>query len=677
MQYPSAVQGKGFDHFESSSVTLSDFKEKMALPSLPFDEKLLPRFPLSSKSVPTSHLDFLPSLSLGSRFEAADGSLQELPTMALLPNVKLPPQDGSRYNQKDRDVVPTLGLGHMPAMFSSFPENHRKVLENIMMRTSSGSSNLLKRKSKADGWSEDELDFLWIGVRRHGRGNWDAMLRDPRLKFSKYKTPEDLLARWEEEQLKIIGEPAASAPKSTKLTRKTSLLPGISDGMMARALHGSRLVTPPKFQTHMTDMKLGFGDLAPSLPHFDPSDRFSLHNEQFTPVPSWFHDKYRANTSGDFAAMPSDRPGTSLNAPLEKPFMLNSFGTSCLGSVGPNCPSSFDVHRKEDEQGASKCGKLPSLLDKSLNFLRDSSYNLGSGESASSALQHDPKRGVLHPRGEDVAGSSCSKDKLPHWLREAVSTLSKPPEYDLPPAVTAIAQSVRLLYGEDNPIIPPFVIPGPPPPVPKDPRRMLKKKKKRKSHMFRRVPPDIPGSSQDVQSTVLGDDASSSIPLAPPFPLLSQATSGVESDLNLPSLHLNMNPSCSSAHQNQQKKTSMGLSPSPEVLQLVASCVAPAPHLPPASGMTSSSFLDSKQPLPNSVDQVGPSDSHSLFGKKEAKQGHDATLWDSLEEDKIADPDSGDSSKTQSDPSRIERPDVEEVSSEGTVSDHPLSDHET
>lgn len=676
LQYPSAVQGKGFDHFESSGATLSDFQEKMALPNLPFDDKLLPRFPLTAKT-PTSHLDFLPSLSLGSRFEAANGSLQELSTMPLLPNLRLPP-DASRYNQKDREVAPTLGLGHMPAMFSSFPENHRKVLENIMMRTGSGSSNLHK-KSKADSWSEDELDFLWIGVRRHGRGNWDVMLRDPRLKFSKFKTPEDLSARWEEEQLKIIEGTAFAVQKPTKSSRytKSSLFPGISDGMMARALHGSRLVTPPKFQSHMTDMKLGFGDLASSLSHFETSDKLGLQNEQCAPIPNWFHEKYRANISGDSGAGPSDRPGSSLNVPIEKPFLLNSFGTSCLGPLGPNCSSSHDLKQKEDDQGASKYGKLPSLLDRSLNFLHESSNNLGSGEPSSSARLPNPKRGLLHLKAEDLPGSSYPKDKLPHWLREAVNAPSKPPESNLPPTVSAIVQSVRLLYGDDKPTIPPFVIPGPPPSAPKDPRRNLKKKRKRKPHLFRRVPPDIAGSSQDVQSPFMGDDASGSITLTPPFPLLPQATSRIDTELNLPSLRLDMDPSCSSSHLNQQKKTSMGLSPSPEVLQLVASCVAPGPHLPLVSGMTSSSLHDKKLSLRKSVDGVGLSDLKIAAGKEEANQSASQEVWGSLKEDKIDDPESGDSSKTHLDPSRPKRPDVEEISSEGTVSDHPLSDQES
>lgn len=652
----------------------------MPFPNLPFDEKLLPRFPLSSKSMPSSHLDFLPSLSLGTREESANGSLQDLPTMPYLPNLKLLSQDAPRYNQQEREAPPTLGLGHMPTMFSSFPENHRKVLENIMLRTGSGSSNSLKKKSKADSWSEDELDFLWIGVRRHGRGNWGAMIRDPRLKFSKYKTSDDLSARWEEEQLKILDGSVYPVPKSTKSKSKSSSFPGISDGMMARALQGSRFVTPPKFQSHLTDMKLGFGDLAPNLPHFETSDRLGLQNEPFPPVPTWIREKYCANISADCSAGPSDKPGTSSNFPVEKPFLLNSYGTSCLGSIGLDSSGSHDARGKEDERVGSKHGKLPSLLDKSLNFLRDSTNNLGSGESTSTMLPmpSNLRRGLSQKKGEDVAGTSSSKDKLPHWLREAVSAPVKPPEPELPPTVSAIARSVRLLYGEDKPTIPPFVIPGPPPPFPKDPRRSLKKKRKRKQHLLTQVPLNFAGSSQDF---LLGDNASSSIPVASPFSLLPQAASRVGSDLNLPPLHLNtMIPSSSSSHAKQLKKASAGLSPSPEVLQLVASCVALGPHLPSVSGRTSSSFLDPKLTLPKPVDQVGCSDSQSIVGEKEDQQDPSLQVCALIPEDNVDDPESGDSSKTHSHPSRTDRPDepdIEEMSSEGTVSDHPLSDQES
>ncbi|CAK7326060.1 unnamed protein product [Dovyalis caffra] len=56
-----------------------------------------------------------------------------------------------------------------------------------------------------DGWSDEELDSLWVGVRRHGQGNWEAMLSDPSL-FFKGKTVEHLTQRWmKEERHKIFN----------------------------------------------------------------------------------------------------------------------------------------------------------------------------------------------------------------------------------------------------------------------------------------------------------------------------------------------------------------------------------------------------------------------------------------------------------------------------------------
>lgn len=679
----AAAQEKSSDHIESSGAVFSDFQEKMAIPNLPFDEKLLPRFPLPARSMPNPYPDFLPSLSLGTRVEAASDSLLDLPIMPLLPKFKFPPQDAPRYNQQEREGPPTLGLGQTPTVLSSFPENHRKVLENIMMRTGSGSMNLFKKKLRVENWSEDELDFLWIGVRRHGRGNWDTMLRDPRLKFSKYRTAEDLSARWEEEQLKILDGPAFPVPKSSKSTKgnKSSLFPSISDGMMMRALHGSRLGVPMKFQSHLTDMKLGFGDYPSSLPQFDPSHRLGLQNDLFSPIPSWSSDKFPTNFVRESSSGPSDRPGTSSTIHMEQPFLLNSFGTSSLGSLGLTSSSSFDLLQKEDEPGQSKYGKLPSLLDRSLNLLRDSHNNIGAGELTSSGLMPDPNKGLSLPNSKGKEeGNSSSKNKLPHWLREAVSAPSKPPDPDLPPTVSAIAQSVRLLYGEDKPTIPPFVIPGPPPSLPKDPRLALKKKKRR-SHMLRRFSGDVAGTSSNFHGENI---ASSSVPLAPPFPLLPQANAGasvlpmIEPNLNLPLNLSTMNPSSSSSFLKPQKK-SIGLSPSPEVLQLVASCVAPGPHAPPLPGMPSSSgFHASKLPLPNFIDSGELPNPTGVSEDQKGKQISTLSVHDPLNQDRTERIESGDSSsKTQSEtPSRTEHPGVEEISSEGTVSDQRVNDHE-
>ncbi|KAI8568577.1 hypothetical protein RHMOL_Rhmol02G0212100 [Rhododendron molle] len=654
---PAILQGRVSDHFEKSRYTFSGFQEKLPLPRLPFDEKLLPRFPFSARNGPHSHPDLIPSLSLGTRAGGSNDSMQDISTMPLLPNFHFP-QDVHKHSQPEREVAPMLGLGQTPPPYSPFPENHRKVLESIMMRTGSGSTSFLKNKTKVDIWSEEELDFLWIGVRRHGRGNWDAMLRDPRLKFSKFKTVIDLSSRWEEEQLKIMDGPVFPVLKPNKSTKATkpSLFPSISDEMMTRALHGSKFGGPLKFQPHMTDMKLGIGDMPSCLTNLEQAIRLGLRNEQnLVPIPTWDADKFRS-FQGDSSAGPSYRPGTSSSTVMiEHPFLQNSFGTG-----------NFDVQQKEDVQGASKSGKLPSLLDRSLNLLRDSFSNMGSEEFAGFGLRsenfnNDPNVSDLKGKAaSEVGGSSSSKNKLPHWLREAVVAPS-PQEPDLPPTVSAVAQSVRLLYGEENPTIPPFLVPGPPPSQPKDPRRILKKKKKKqKSHLLKQFPSDIVESSNR-------SDVSASILLAPTFFPAPQSAAGpsglslIEPSFNLPPLNLDMmNPSSSSVLPNPQNEKSSGLSPSPEVLELVTSGVAPGPV--------------SRGSLSKSPDREEYQDSTDAYGKEKAKRSSPLGPWAPPPNDKKTEQsESGDSSKTQSDPSQ---PDVDGVSSEGTVSDHHMSDNE-
>ncbi|CAN0911844.1 Protein CHROMATIN REMODELING 4 [Linum grandiflorum] len=629
--------GKREERGESSGSSFADFREKMSLPKLPFDDKLLPRFPLPSKGgMPIPHPDFLPSLSLGGRLDAATSdSLRDLPAMPLLPNMKFPPQDVQRHSQLEKEVPPTLGLGQMPLPFLSFPENHRKVLENIMMRTGSGSSTLYRKKSRVDGWSEDELDFLWIGVRRHGRGNWESMLKDPRLKFSKYKTFEDLAARWEEEQFKILNGPTAPpAPKTAKPSKpsKSSMFPGIPEEMMARALHGSRFGAPPKFPNHLTDMKLSYGDPSSSRPHFGPSDPHRLHTEHLSTLPVFNHEKFRANISGDSSAGPSSAH--------EKPFLLDSFGASNLGL---NYPGSFDLLRREG-LGSMRYSNIPGFIDKSLNALRNVQNNVA-----------DPNI-HLHSKGKEVDGSCSSENKLPHWLREAVSA---PParslQPDIPPTVSAIAQSVRMLYGEDKSTIPPFVIPGPPPSQPMDPRRALrrKKKKKKRPHLHSQSPLDIAGSSNALKSNI---DDSVDIPSSKSPDVRIPPLNESEVNPQLPDSSTPSSPNSS----HQKKTTNKGLSPSPEVLQPVGS--SDAATLPAGCSMASSSLPETTTPLPKSADRVECLDTQSLPLRRDA-----------LDERKDEGDGGGECSKTTP-PAPPEEAAMS--SSEGTVSDGGnVSDH--
>ncbi|GAB4840765.1 hypothetical protein Ancab_021527 [Ancistrocladus abbreviatus] len=555
---PPFLQGQGA---ESSAATSTDFLQTMALPILPFDEKLLPRFTKTFQSPPR---DFIPSLSLGRRDETANGSMQMPPVVPLLPKFKFPLLDASNYNQHEIQMPPTLSLGQSPS--TPFPDSHRKVLESIMLRAGAGSSSSLKRKSKFEDWSDDELDSLWIGVRRHGRGNWDAMLRDARLKFSKHKTQNDLAARWEEEQLKILD--AVPRPKSH-----------------------SWLGGPLRFQSHLTDIKLGFGD--PDLSHFEPSSQGN--NEFYAPSATWRADQFPRGFRGDNSNMPSDRPEISPNAYMELPSMHNASG-------------SFDVQQKDDELGLSRYRKLPCLVDRSLNPLHGSLEDARAGEPTSSSLLPHFNTGLnlSCSKGKEVAVETSShKDNLPHWLRDAVKAPVRHPVPELPQTVSAIAESVRLLYGEQKPTIPPFVVPSHPPSRPKDPRKKLKKK--RRHQMLGNFPTDA-GTSQESHGGFPGDNLScGSIPTTPPFLMLPQPISGalrlssIEPNLQFP--HVSMtNPSFSAL--GPRRKLSTGLSPSPEVLQLVASYAAPGPDPSPGTDMTFlTSVVDKHSSSPQVSDQ--------------------------------------------------------------------------
>lgn len=575
---PQFLQGNQPDVIGNYGSISSDFLEKMGLRNLPFDEKLLSRFPLPSKNLQNTSHDLLPNLSLGSRDAATYGSGRVPPSMPMLPNLKFAPQNVTNFNQPETEMPLPLGLSQMlPYKAPMFPENHRKVLENIMMRTGAGSSNLSKRKAKVDLWSEDELDSLWIGVRRHGLGNWDAMLRDPRLRFSKYKTSNDLNFRWEEEQLKVldIPLPAKSLSNSRANLDKSALLPNLPDGMMARALHGSRLGGPFKSQFHhVTDMKLGLNDLVPSSSQLLPP----YHSEILRP-------RFQGNFMGEIPTFSYDRMASSSLANVESSFPCNVYGNTTLASLGLKSFSS-NVPSKDNELGENVFPNPPIKLDKEASASDSPLPNLSDGLKLSSY------------KGKEVAPeSSNSKDKLPHWLRQAVTSTPKlPPDPQLPPTVSAIAKSVRVLYGEEKHAFPPFVVPGPPPSKPTDPRSIIKKKKKLGLVLGSSSNENMAESSHNSVAVSPGDDAN--------------------------------------------RKSSTELSPSPEVLQLVATFVE-------------KEDLDRQQ-----TDDVGPS---------------------CPQEQRVKEPESGESSrKTESDSSKSEggkKTDVQEILSEETMSDNDEANH--
>ncbi|KAL9259041.1 CHROMATIN REMODELING 4-like protein [Drosera capensis] len=552
---------------EASAAVSSDFLEKMGLPKLPFDEKMLSRF---SNDLWHPHPDFFSNLSLGRRDETADPYMNVPPMFPVLPNFKLPLHDMPNFNQQEVQMLPTLTLGPKPSR-NPLPESHRKVLENIIMRSGPGSSSSLKRKQKVDEWSEDELDSLWIGVRRHGRENWESMLRDPRLTFSKYKTLNDLAARWEEEQHRILD--ASAMTKSSITPEKADqppFLPVISDEMMARALQGSKLGGPRNFQSPFSDIKLGFGDPEANH-HFDLPNQGGSLTETHNALPAWVAERFPPSFLKDYfsSSAPCDRPGTSSTPYMDHLFATSSCGPSHLNPLGMNY--SPDLQQQiRDEIQRSRGGKLSELRPSfclpysidgpSIHSLLPAAFDSGKMISCSNNEKQEQLEKNSH------------KENLPHWLRKAVSIPAGSPDPELPPTVSAIAQSVRLVYGEDKPTIPPFVVPSPPPSRPKDPRKKLKNSRR---HILDNNGADVAGTSQTSHVSLSGENvASGSIPVMPPLAQRSPPGSGelrlssVDPDLEVaasdsaPGSHTSsnteMNPQAASAYDN------LSLPPAPD-----------------------------------------------------------------------------------------------------------------
>ncbi|XP_073283434.1 protein CHROMATIN REMODELING 4-like isoform X2 [Primulina huaijiensis] len=610
------------DHSRNSGAINSDFQEKVLLPKLPFDERQIPRYSIPGANFPYMTPELFPSLSLGSRITDTNDGVRVL-HLPMLPNLKFPP-DPPKDNQQEQQLSPVLGLSQVSSTFASFPENHRKDLENIILRTGSGSgsgsNSLLMKKSKIDIWLEDELDHLWIGVRRHGKGRWEAMLRDPRLKFSNLRTAEDLSARWEEEELRILDGPRLPGRNSLKpLKSENPLFSGISEGMMARALYGTKY-EPLKFQPHLTDTRLGLGGLPSGPPQLDRSD---------PALPTWSSDKFPIFFPRDFFGGIIQGSVVSSSTPNEPPFILSSLGSIYLDSHG--------LQQREKLKNVTRMGMMPDL------------HNMGNSEPVGSpqVTGCEKVRNYSESKGkEEVARCTSPKDSLPHWLREAVNAPGKAFEPELPPAVSAIAQSVRILYGEGSSKIPPFLVPAPPPLKPRDPMSVLKKKRKQK----KRLHASNKSSQGIVNSFPANHDIENvgSTSVAGRLELSKSGVSGfpwIDGNLNFLPRDDKLGPFSSSVMPTASKKAVVCLSPSPEVPELAGFHVAPGP--PPA---IPPGFINSSVAKSSSVDQQG-------------------TEWEAKEVSSVLKSSAEvDSDKTQYDASQARQLDEEVISSQVTLS---------
>ncbi|KAL2330211.1 hypothetical protein Fmac_017792 [Flemingia macrophylla] len=202
-----AIDGVCSSSSQPQSADLMMSEERMGVRQTKTDQpKLMPMISLS--------------LGLSLPVELQTGGRDSINSLSLL--------SLSNSTIETRDIVQDgLCQSSLPNQRPLFPR-HRIVLDNIEHRTralherGNFQENL---KPRPIMWSEEELDFLWIGVRRHGRGNWDAMLRDPRLRFSPLRVPRDLAERWEDEQLKLLSD--ISVPQLMYPTTERAATPSL------------------------------------------------------------------------------------------------------------------------------------------------------------------------------------------------------------------------------------------------------------------------------------------------------------------------------------------------------------------------------------------------------------------------------------------------------------------
>ncbi|XP_076944429.1 uncharacterized protein LOC143615075 [Bidens hawaiensis] len=191
----------------------------------------------------------LPSSSIGQSQTSKQNFLQLFPEDNILPSNRKPLHFRSSTcsapfrSLESRNFEDMIGSQYPSDSLSLI--RHKIMLDNILSKARA--VNVRKGKF-VDGfdhpnvWSEEELDFLWIGVRRHGIGSWDAILRDPRLHFSSWRSPRELAERWEEEESNLLrAKPPKPAKKHSPIEE-----PQLSLGFRGRSTVDPDLVNVPK-----------------------------------------------------------------------------------------------------------------------------------------------------------------------------------------------------------------------------------------------------------------------------------------------------------------------------------------------------------------------------------------------------------------------------------------------
>ncbi|XP_042478710.1 uncharacterized protein LOC122059747 isoform X2 [Macadamia integrifolia] len=356
-------------------------------------------------------------------------------------------------------------------------QRHKLMLDSIVTRARALKGKqgcwLDKFKGSATAWSDVELDSLWIGVRRHGRGNWDAMLRDPRLHFSVSRVAKDLADQWDEEQSKLSS---GTLIQPASLRNSQGHTEGIDSGLLSETRvdsHGVGNCMPPSSQALMDETQLSLGN---AYVQRERSYPYSLPN-QYT-----MHHILAENNSPDkvSSVFHSDLRNTVLQKMSNKQLQKNIRGQR---------------NRTYPNRKRFRYNKDVSIFYQN-TFYKSGSHDADVGANSNHSLSPD------HPS----AGSSA-KGNLPHWLREVISL---PPSRPTEPALPHPVSQVNPLYDNHQQVIPPFCSPGELPLPQTNPQQGLRKNEincKFGGHATSDIPLPNPVGSRFGHLSVMGSSS--------------------------------------------------------------------------------------------------------------------------------------------------------------------------
>lgn len=423
---PLACMSKG-------TTTCADFQERTCLPSPAIENNTCKESPTRTSLCP----HFL-GLSLPMKIDTAADALTD--------SLSIPSLSSSFFKNTSHIHNQQSGwqdlLGRSAPDVNSSSARHKQLLDNIVTRAGllkeRKSLSLEKVKGRSNQWSEEELDSLWMGVRRHGRENWDAMLRDPKLHFSEWRVAEDLAVRWDMEQSKLLNGTLSRPLRLSKADGHSAISGTLSAEAETRSLYGIYGI-----------------EHASSFPPLRAETELSLGDVYFKKE-ECIQRRYPLHLSGTSAL------SLSKNDSREIAFDIASSGLQNMGS----------------KQQRSIKGQRSRVYSDRKRARYDMGFSTLQKNPVDGAISNGPWSGEMKNKGssnEDLPAGLPTKSNLPHWLREVFSVPQRPTGLAVPSNMSAIAHSVSLVYNNDKPIIPPFSDPCMLPLPPIDPHYMLKK----------------------------------------------------------------------------------------------------------------------------------------------------------------------------------------------------------